>query len=105
MSSKNSVTKSDEGDESSRRERIEGQREQNATLETEVAEAIQTTREDIKELGFFTRHISGGELNEKEVSELKSKGKALGYRPGALLFGGEDRMLMYVIDSNESKIV
>jgi hypothetical protein len=30
-------------------------------------------------LGFFMRHIGGGELNDKEVSELENKGKALGY--------------------------
>jgi hypothetical protein len=59
----------------------------------------------MEELGFFTRLISGSELNEKEVFELESKGKALGYGPGALLFGGEDRMLMYVPYSDESKIV
>lgn len=35
----------------------------------QVAEATQTTSED-EELGFFTRHISGEELSEKEVSEL-----------------------------------
>jgi hypothetical protein len=59
----------------------------------------------MEELGFFKRHISGGELSEKEVSELENKGEALGYGPGALLFGGEDRILMCVLDSNESKTV
>jgi hypothetical protein len=44
-------------------------------------------------------------LSEKEVSELGDKGEALGYDPGALLFSGEDQMLMCIPDHNESKIV
>jgi hypothetical protein len=33
------------------------------------------------------RHISGGELNEKEVSEIENKCEGLGYGLGAMLFG------------------
>jgi hypothetical protein len=73
-------------------------------LKTEVAEATQTICKDV-ELGFFTRHISGEELSEKDVSELGNKGEAFGYGPGALLFDAEDRILMCVPDPNESKIV
>jgi hypothetical protein len=61
-----------------------------------VAEAKQTTGYD-EELGFFMRHTSGEELDE-EVSKLGDKGEALGYCPGALLFGGEDQMLMCIPD-------
>jgi hypothetical protein len=71
----------------------------------DVAQATQTTGKQMEELGFFTRHISGGELKEIEVSELGNKGEALGYEPGAVLFGGEDRMVMRMLDSDESKIV
>jgi hypothetical protein len=102
---KNSATKSAEGERSLGRERTEGQKEQNTTLEIEVAETTQTTSEDMEELGFFTRHISGGEFSEKEVSELENKGKDLGYGPWALLFSEEDRLLMCMPDSHESKIV
>ena len=56
------------------------------------------------DLGFFMRHIGGGELNDKEVSELENKGEFMGYGPGAMLFGG-DQMLMCVPDSDKSKIV
>jgi hypothetical protein len=59
----------------------------------------------MEELGFFTRHISGGELREIEVSKLGNKGEALRYEPGAILFVGEDRILMCVLDSDKSKIV
>jgi hypothetical protein len=58
----------------------------------------------MEELGFFMRHISGGELSEKEVSKLGNKGEALSYSPGALLFGGKVRMLMCVPDPDESNI-
>jgi hypothetical protein len=52
------------------------------------------------------RHISGNELSEKEVFELGNKGETLGDGPRALLFDGEDRMLMCMPDySDESKIV
>jgi hypothetical protein len=69
-----------------------------------VVEATQTTRED-EELGFFTRHISGKEVNEEEVLKLGQKGKTLGYGPSALLFGGEHHMLMCKLDANKSRIV
>jgi hypothetical protein len=51
------------------------------------------------------RHIGRRELNEKEVSELENKGKALGYGPRAMPFSGEDQMLMCVPNSDESKFV
>jgi hypothetical protein len=65
----------DEGGGSSRREKVE-QKEKETMLEAEVTEATQTTEED-EELGFFTRHISGEELNE-EVSKLGEKAKPWG---------------------------
>jgi hypothetical protein len=57
------------------------------------------------ELGFFMRHLGGGELNDKEALELENKVEAMGYGPRAMLFGGEDQMLNYVPDADESKIV
>jgi hypothetical protein len=57
------------------------------------------------ELGFFMRHIGGGELNDKEASKLENKAEVTCYGPGAMLFGGEDQMLMCVPDADESKIV
>lgn len=57
-----------------------------------MAEATQTTGDD-EELGFFTRHTSGEELDE-EVSKLGDKGEALGYDPSALLVGGDPSALL-----------
>jgi hypothetical protein len=51
------------------------------------------------------RHIGGGELNDKEVSELENKDEAMGYGPGPMFFGGGDQMLMCVPDSYDSKTV
>lgn len=51
------------------------------------------------------RHLGGGELNDKEALELENKVEAMGYGPRAMLFGGEDQMLNYVPDADESKIV
>ena len=97
--------KSAKGDVSLGHEKTEGDpKEQNITLETEAVEATRTTGEEMEQLGVFTRHISGGDLNEKEVSELENKGEFMGYGPGAMLFGG-DQMLMCVPDSDKSKIV
>jgi hypothetical protein len=48
----------------------------------------------MEELGFFTRHIGGGELNDREVSELENKGGTMGYGPRAMLFSREDQILM-----------
>jgi hypothetical protein len=47
------------------------------------------------------RHIGGGEVSDKEFSELENKGKAMGYGLGSMLFGGGDQMLMCVPSSNE----
>lgn len=91
-----------EGGGSSRQEKVE-QREQETMPKAKVAKATQTTGED-EELGFVTRHISGEELNEEEVSKLGEKGHTLGYDPGALLFPREDQMMMCVLDPNEMKI-
>jgi hypothetical protein len=51
------------------------------------------------------KHLGGGELSDKDASELENKGKAMGYGPGAMLFGGESQMLMCIPNPNESKIV
>ncbi|KAL5671736.1 hypothetical protein ACJX0J_016042, partial [Zea mays] len=48
--------------------------------------------------------VSGGELDDKEAPEIESKGKTMGYEPGALLFGGGDQLLMCIPDLDESKI-
>jgi hypothetical protein len=80
-------------------------KEPNVIVGADTAEATQTTGEEIDELGFFTRHIGGGELSDKEVLELENKGEAMGYGPGALLFGGGDQMLMCVPDYDESIII
>lgn len=87
---------------SSGQEKVD-QKEQEIVPEEEVAKATQTTGED-EEFGFFPRHISGEELYEEEVSKLGYKGEALGYDTGALLFVGENRMLMCISDPDESKI-
>jgi hypothetical protein len=92
-----------EGGDSLGQEKV-GQKEQGTVCEAEVVETTQTIGED-EELSFFTRHISGEELNEEEVSKLGDNGEALGYDPCALLFSGEDRMLMCIPDADESKIV
>jgi hypothetical protein len=77
----------------------------NLTLGKDTTEPTQTTGEDVDELGFFARHLGGGELDDKEASEIESKGDAMGYGPRAFLFGGGDQMLMCIPDHNESKIV
>jgi hypothetical protein len=64
-------------------------KESNLILEKDVAEATQTTGEEVDEIGFFMRHLGGGELDDKEASEIESKGEAMGYGLGALLFRGE----------------
>jgi hypothetical protein len=51
------------------------------------------------------RHLGGGELNDKDASELENKGEAMGYHPRAMLFRGGDKMLMCIPDPDESKIV
>jgi hypothetical protein len=79
-SRKDGAIKSAEGGGSSGREKVE-QKEQEIMPEAEVAEATQTTEED-EELGFFTRHISGEELSEEEVSKLGEKGKVWGMALG-----------------------
>ena len=58
--------KSVEDDKSSGHKKTEGDpKEENITLEIETTDATKTTGEEIEELRFFTRHIGGGELNEK----------------------------------------
>jgi hypothetical protein len=74
-------------------------------LGKDTTEPTQTTCEEVDELGFFVRHLGGGELNDKEASRTESKGKAMGHRPRALLFEGEDQMLMCIPDPNKLKIV
>jgi hypothetical protein len=51
------------------------------------------------------RNLVGGELYDKEASEIESKGEAMGYGPGALLFGGGDQRLMCIPDPDQLKIV
>ena len=74
-------------------------------LGKDTTEPTQNTGEEVDELDFFVRHLGGGELNDKEASRTESKGEAMGYRPGALFFGGGDQMLMCIPDSNELKIM
>jgi hypothetical protein len=57
------------------------------------------------ELGFFLRHLGGEELSENKALKLEDKAKAMGYGPGAMLFGGGDKMLMCVPNVYESKIM
>lgn len=45
------------------------------------------------------------ELSDKETLELENKAEAMDFDPGTLLFGGEDQMLMWVSDADESKNV
>jgi hypothetical protein len=73
-------------------------------LKTYTVESTQST-EEMDELGFFLRHLSGEELSKKMASELEVKAEIMGYGPRAMLFGGGDKMLMCVIDADESKIV
>jgi hypothetical protein len=62
-SEKNGAMKFAKDDGFSGHEKTEGNpKEQNITLETEATKA---TGEEMEELGFFTRHIGGDELNEK----------------------------------------
>jgi hypothetical protein len=75
----------------------------NLMLGKDTTEPTQTTREEVDEFAFFARRLSGGELDDKEASEIESKGEAMGY--GALLFGGGDQMLMCIPDHNEWNIV
>jgi hypothetical protein len=51
------------------------------------------------------RNLVGGELYDKEASEIESKGEAMGYGPGALLFGGGEQRLMCIPDPDQLKIV
>jgi hypothetical protein len=96
-SEEDDVKKTVEGDGSLRHKKAkEETKEQNVTLGIDVVEAPQTTDKEIDELGFFMRHIGGGNLGDKEVSELERKGEAIGYGTGAMLFCGEDQMLMCV---------
>jgi hypothetical protein len=81
--------KTAKGGGSSRHEKVEGElKEAYLTLEIDADEPTQTTEEEIDELGFFVRHLGGGELNGKDASELENKGEAMGYGLGAMLFGG-----------------
>jgi hypothetical protein len=101
-SEKDGVNKIVDSDESLGHEKAkEEPKEQNLTLGTDVVEATQTTGEEIDELGFFMRHIGGGGMSDKEVSELENKGKATSYGPGAMLLGGGDQILMCVPGSSE----
>jgi hypothetical protein len=80
-------------------------KEPNLTLRTDATDPTQTTCEDIDELSFFVRHLGEGELSEKEALELDHKGESMVYGPGAMLFGGGDKMLMCVPNPDESRIV
>lgn len=77
----------------------------NLLLGKDAARPTQTTCEEVDEIGFFVRHLGGSELDDKEAPEIESKGKTMGYEPGALLFGGGDQLLMCIPDLDESKIV
>jgi hypothetical protein len=75
-SKKDDVKKFVEDDGYSGHEKAEEEpKEQSITLGTDANEATQTTDEEMDELRFFMRHIGGGELSDKEVSELENKAK------------------------------
>jgi hypothetical protein len=61
----------------------------------------QSTSEELDELGFLLRHLSGEDLSEEKALELEDKAKAMGYGPRAMLFGGREKMLMCVPDADE----
>lgn len=56
-------------------------KETSFALRTDVVEPIQSTGEEMDELGFFLRHLGGEELSEEKASELEDKAKAMGYDP------------------------
>lgn len=74
-------------------------------LGIDTVESTQSTDEDMDEVGFFLRHLSEEELSEEKASELEDKAEAMGYVHGAMLFSGGDKMIMCVLDANESRIV
>lgn len=51
----------------------------------------QSTGEELDELGFLLRHLSGDDLSEEKALELEDKAKAMGYGPRAMLFGGGEK--------------
>jgi hypothetical protein len=67
---KDGSIKSTEDDGTLGHEKTEEPKEQNIAIGADVAEATQTTGEEMDELGFFMRHNGGGELDDKEVAEL-----------------------------------
>jgi hypothetical protein len=80
-------------------------KEPSFALGTDIVDPTQYSGEEMDGLWFFVRHLGGGELSDKDALELEDKAKAMGYAPGAMLFSGEDQMLMCVPDADESKIV
>jgi hypothetical protein len=95
-----------EGGGSSGHEKAEEEaKEPSFALGIDTVDPTQSSGEEIDELGFFVRHLGEGELSDKEASELENKSEAMGYGPGAMLFGREDQMLMCVPDADESKFV
>jgi hypothetical protein len=105
-SSEEDEKKTVEGGRSSGHEKAEKElKEPNPILEKDAIESTHTTSEEVDKLGFFMRHLGGDELDDKEASEIESKGEAMGYGPRALLFGGRDQMMMCIPDPNELKIM
>lgn len=56
----------------------------NLTLGKDTTEPAQTTGEEVDELGFFVRHLGGGELDGMEAFGIESKGEAMGYSDGEI---------------------
>jgi hypothetical protein len=53
-------------------------KEPKLTLGEDVTEPTQTTGEEIDELGFFVKHLGGGELSDKEASGIENKKQSHG---------------------------
>jgi MoaA/NifB/PqqE/SkfB family radical SAM enzyme len=59
-----------------------------------------------EDIDFDFKHITGRELDAKEVTELKDYAAALGCPSGAISFGGGDHdMLACILEREEATIV